>query len=96
MRRRRSWFIVLIVLGLLVAACGPEMATPTPAETEAVKASPAPEDTQVKESPQTATPTAETLPLEPVSYADLVDPQDWHSLGSPDAPVTMVEYSDFQ
>jgi protein-disulfide isomerase len=45
-----------------------------------------PTATQVEEQAQEPSPVAE-LP---------VDPDDWHVLGSPDAPVTIVEYSDFQ
>jgi protein-disulfide isomerase len=34
---------------------------------------------------------------EDVPVADLMaDADDWHVLGSPDAPVTIVEYADFQ
>jgi protein-disulfide isomerase len=96
MRRKPGWLIVFIVLGLLVAACGPEMSTPAPTSPGVEEGSPTPGDTQVAPSSPTAETTDNTPAGEPVSYADLVDPEDWHSLGSPDAPVTMVEYSDFQ
>jgi protein-disulfide isomerase len=89
---KRAWLLALVVVVLVVAACGPQMATPTPGEkvsagespTEAVATEPA--ATQVEEPAQ-----------EPVSAGELpVDEDDWHVLGSPDAPVTIVEYSDFQ
>jgi hypothetical protein len=42
-------------------------------------------------------PTAEAPTQEPLSSVDLpVDEDDWHVLGSPDALVTIVEYSEFQ
>ena len=85
MTRKHSWLLVLLVVTMLLAACGPDMATPTPA------AEPEEADTQPTAPPEegqdtTAPPEAE-LP---------VDEDDWRVLGSADAPVTMVEYSDFQ
>ena len=40
-----------------------------------------------EESPEAESEAPQDLP---------VDADDWHVLGSPDAPVTMIEYSDFQ
>jgi protein-disulfide isomerase len=68
------------------------MATPTPqqvtaevdAPTEAVADNPAAVESDVPTAPPQA-------PAERPVSAD-----DWHVLGSPDAPVTIVEYSDFQ
>ncbi len=88
---KRGWLMTLLIAVLLMAACGPEMATPTSGPTETAK-SPA---TSVPSS----VPSVEASPaptVEPVSLAELVDAEDWHILGSPDAPVTVVEYSDFQ
>jgi protein-disulfide isomerase len=92
MNRKHGWLIALAIVTLLLAACGPQMATPTPkpdtgSPPTAASASP------VATAPQvTAQPT-----VEPVDLSKLpVDPNDWHALGSPDAPVTVVEYSDFQ
>jgi hypothetical protein len=94
MNKRYGWFILLVVVALLVAACGPQFATPTPAG----------EDLPAN----TAAPVAETSPSEPSAVAEPtqpelpsagelpVDPDDWRALGSPDAPVTMIDYSDFQ
>ena len=76
MTRKLSWLLVLLVVTMLVAACGPDMATPTPA---------AKPEEEVDAQP--TAPAGGELP---------VDADDWHVLGSPDAPVTIVEYSDFQ
>lgn len=92
MSRKLGWLMVLVMLALVLAACGPEMATPTPAaEMEATSQSP------------TAAPAGETAGAEPGSTSqpsastDLpVDADDWHVLGSPDAAVTIVEYTDYQ
>ena len=89
MSKRHGWTIIVALaalVALLVAACGPEMATPTagaPAGTPTSAAA-------VETAPTTS--QGEVLPP-----GDLpVDPNDWRTLGEPDAPVTIVEYSDFQ
>ena len=89
MSRKHGWTLVWIlsavVVALLVAACGPEMATSTPRVVD---------DT---ESPPTAAPAGETEDVKPPDSGELpVDADDWRVLGSPDAPITIVEYSDFQ
>jgi hypothetical protein len=95
MSRKHGWLLMLVVVALLVAACGPEMATPTPRVMGD------------SESSSTAAPTGETAELEPTaSETEEVKPSaspelpvaadDWHVLGSSDAPVTIIEYSDFQ
>ena len=86
MQKKASWLIVLVVLALLLAACGPEMTTPTPGADSATKTSLPPTES-AGENPGSQPPPSEEAP---------VDPNDWHVLGSPDAPVTMIEYSDFQ
>lgn len=91
MRKQYGWLAVLTIVALMVAACGPEMATPTPSETKAPVRPPTARSTEATAEPPTAAPD-----VGPLSYADLIDAEDWHVLGSPDAPVTMVEYSDFQ
>lgn len=85
MYRMHVWMVALVVAALLVAACGPEMTTPTaPSDTAPVVA----ESTEVQEEASTT---------EPESTANaLADEEDWHVLGSAEAPVTIVEYSDFQ
>jgi protein-disulfide isomerase len=104
MNRKAIWLLALVSLVLVVAACGPEMATPTPGEAAVAPgaATTGPEDAPpagTKEDAATSVPaaTAEAPSLEPPSSVDLpVDEDDWHVLGSPDAPVTIVEYSEFQ
>jgi len=86
MRLKRTWLAVLIALALVVAACGPDMSTPTPSG-QATASTQAPT--------QAATPVQATDT--PVELGDLpVDPNDWRTLGSADAKVTLIEYSDFQ
>lgn len=93
-----GWLIVLVLVALLAVACGPETAAPTlpaPATEEEVVAESPTETSFVEE----IAPTEEQEPAEETEQpsAELpVDEDDWHVLGSPDAPVTIVEYSDFQ
>ena len=83
MRLKHGWSIVLVVVVLAVAACGPLTADPTPGG-EAV-ASQAP---PLEQAPTEEADTAASIAS--------VDTDDWRVLGSPDAPVTIVEHSDFQ
>ena len=93
MRRKHGLFIVVVLAALLVAACGPEMATPTPADVVVAEPS-SPTEAPVGETPA-SNPTSASE--EPAAAGELpVDADDWHVLGSPDAPVTIIEYSDFQ
>jgi protein-disulfide isomerase len=85
MSKRYGWFIFLVALALLLAACGPPLATPTPKGQEPVADSPTATREENQPTQEVATPG--DLP---------VDPSDWRALGSPDAPVTVIEYSDFQ
>ena len=87
MARKHGWLIALVIAALLVAACGPEMATSTPADMIGEG-----------EATSTSAPAGETVQPEPSStVGELpVDADDWHMLGSPDAPVTIIEYSDYQ
>lgn len=104
MRLRHGWLIVLVIAALLVVACGSEGVIPTPANKTDSGASPTSAPAQVGNTPTAAqvddTPTVaqvEETVEETASLGDLpVDSDDWHVLGSPDAPVTIVEYSDFQ
>jgi hypothetical protein len=86
MRRKHSWLLGLLVVAMLVSACGPEMSTPTPSATS---------DGGGELQPTAPTEQGQE-PTAPVVGELPVDADDWHVLGSPDAPVTMVEYSDFQ
>ncbi|HSR29893.1 MAG TPA: hypothetical protein VLY63_04955 [Anaerolineae bacterium] len=89
MSRKLGWFMLLVMLALLLAACGPEMDTPTPGD-EVAETSPSP----------TTAPATEAVEVQPSASAEQkplpVDADDWHVLGSPDAAVTIIEYSDFQ
>jgi protein-disulfide isomerase len=98
MKKQFGWFTILVVMALLVVACGPQMATPTPrSAVPAATEEPAPGgDTEAEAEAPAELPTAEPA-TEPLDVADLpVDSGDFHILGSPEAPVTIVEYSDFQ
>jgi protein-disulfide isomerase len=86
MTRKLNWLLALLVVTLLVAACGPDMATPTPGTKPEEEAETQP-TASAEESPEAPKPTRGELP---------VDEDDWRVLGSADAPVTMIEYSDFQ
>jgi protein-disulfide isomerase len=101
MQRKRGWLAVLAVVALLVAACGPPIVTPTARDNAAVGASPTtdPGVQSPKATPESNStgPQGKEPTKEPIPPGDLpVAKDDWHVLGSPDAPVTMVEYSDFQ
>jgi hypothetical protein len=89
MTKRHGWFLVVAIIVLLVAACSPqELATPTTVETPSATTVPADE---------TAAPAAPTSSPESPSPGEYpVSADDWRVLGEPDAPVTMVDFSDFQ
>lgn len=86
MGKRHGWLIGLVVVALLVAACGPEMATPTPDS--------GPAEVATGTSPAAGAETSESPPTEASELP--VNADDWRVLGSPDASVVIVEYSDFQ
>lgn len=100
MSGRHGWLIALVIAALLVSACGPVMATPTPpqdlAEGGSPSAAPA-EDTSPEPADKVPTPVEEEPTKEPEPPAVTPEEQDdWRTLGAPDAPVTIIEYSDFQ
>ena len=88
MKVSKILLLVVVVAALLLAACGPQMATVEPGEEST--SVPAATEVQAAETPQ-----------EPASGSGsgaevVVDPNDWHAQGAADAPVTIIEYSDFQ
>jgi hypothetical protein len=88
MTNRHGWFLVVAIVALLVGACAPqELATPTTVDEEAPQATTVP-------TGETSSPTSS--PASPSSDEYPVAEDDWHVLGAPDAPVTMVDFSDFQ
>ena len=90
MSYRHGWLIVVTLVALLLAACGPQMATPT-----AGVGAPTATSVAAAETAPVTSETAATEVAPPVG--DLpVDPDNWRALGAPDAPVTIIEYSDFQ
>jgi protein-disulfide isomerase len=92
MRLKHGWSIVLVVVVLAVAACGPLTADPTPGG-EAVASQAPPLEQAQETATQEKAPTEEAVTAASIAS---VGTDDWHVLGSPDAPVTIVEYSDFQ
>jgi protein-disulfide isomerase len=89
MSRKHGWLMVLVVVALLAVACGPEMPTTAPTEGATAAAEP-PTAAAVAKTPTTAQKEPATPAGQSVASGDV------HSLGSADAPVTMIEYSDFQ
>lgn len=86
MKKRSGWLVALAIVALLVVACGPQPATPTPK----AGASATPTAKAV------ATTGASTPVAVPLDLSTLpVDPEDWHALGPADAKVTIVEFSEF-
>ncbi len=91
MVRRCGWLVVLLVVALLAVACVPQTATQAPPHEEATEARPTSAAVKTPETVPTEVSSAPAEGAEPSVAGD-----DWRTLGSPDAAVTIVEYSDFQ
>ena len=107
MRLKYGWLMILVVAALLAAACGPQEDVQTlsdqataeqSADAATVKPPVAVGADPAQETATEAAPSgAEASSTKTAASAELpVDEGDWHVLGSPDAPITIVEYSDFQ
>lgn len=83
MRFTKIWLLVVVVAALLLAACGPQMDTAVPGE----ETTPAPAATEGDTPDEAGSGSGSEV---------VVDPDDWHVQGAADAPVTIVEYSDFE
>jgi protein-disulfide isomerase len=95
MSRKHGWLLVLLVVALLIAACGPEMATPTARVASDTESSPTAAPAGETAEPEPS--ASETEDVKPPASGELpVAADDWRVLGSPDAPITIIEYSDFQ
>jgi hypothetical protein len=87
---------MLVIVALLVVACGPQEGALTLSDQATAEQS---EPAAAAETPSAAAvEEVKEEPTEsPASSAELPqDEGDWHVLGAADAPVTIVEYSDFQ
>ncbi len=96
---RRSIVLFVALLGLLLVACAPAGApastaapTPTPLDNPPAKTTPALQATE----PVITTPEA-TAPVATPDIEKVLKPQpDDHKLGLDGAPVTIIEWGDFQ
>ena len=91
MVRRYGWLVVLVVVALLATACGPQTSMLVTPQEGATEAPPTAAAVETPKTVPTEVPSAPTEGAEPPVAGD-----DWRTLGSPDAAVTIVEYSDFQ
>ncbi len=87
--------IGIIVLAVLLAACGPTATTPATSKPAGTTEKPAATVTSVEETAPTTKPQA-TAPDRPTEVPPPEQSENWNVQGSPDAPVTIIEYSDFQ
>ncbi|GIV95839.1 MAG: thiol:disulfide interchange protein DsbA [Herpetosiphonaceae bacterium] len=103
MRGYLRWFSLpfLLVLALMLAACGGQTLAPSPTAGGSLAAPATPSETAMPTKPKLSSvePTVETL-ASPTTSADTgvlhnQTAEGRFMLGSADAPVTIVDYSDF-
>jgi hypothetical protein len=95
MSRTNGWLLLLVVMAMLVAACGPQMATPTTGTQGDADSSPT--TTPAAQATEPESSGSQTEGAKPSASGEWpLDADDWHVLGSPDASITIVDYSDFQ
>jgi hypothetical protein len=95
MSRTKVWLLLLVVTAMLLAACGPQMATPTAGTQGNADSSPTTAPAAQATEPEPS--ASETESARPSASGEWpVNADDWHVLGSSDASVTIVDYSDFQ
>ena len=103
--RKTLWIGVLLLLTLLLGACGQQTAAPTDAPTEPEAASPVME-TKLPEVQETEEVVAAVAQCQPYNLLDqilaapdinlaAVTEDDW-AKGPADAKITLLEFSDFQ
>jgi protein-disulfide isomerase len=96
MRSKHGWLIAVAIVALMVAACGPQEGGETLSDQATAEQS----EVAASDMPPTQAAVVEATEEtseSPAASAEMpVDAEDWHALGSPDAPVTIIEYSDFQ
>jgi protein-disulfide isomerase len=87
----RCWAV--LALGVL-AACGSQPIPASPAPTAAAQPTRAP-SVAASQAPSAAPTASAAQPGNSAAIPDSLTPEGYHMLGRPDAPVTLVMYSDF-
>ncbi len=94
--------ILVVSLTMLLTACGGQVASPTPTvgptqppvATAAVTVTASPQPSEFKLDPDTACQTVSAKP-DPIPGILPITSDDWVK-GAKDAPVTLIEYGDYQ
>lgn len=103
--RKSALFMTVLVMGL-VTGCGVEMPSPVPTATPTTAPTPPPPPTSAPAATDAAPPASEApsgsascvaTPLDfPVESRVPPISEDDYTHGSADAPITLIEYADFQ